>query len=283
MAIKRGLAVLLRRLAGTLAGVGATVLAAGCMYPLPVFDNPLDPQNVGTAAPPESAPLEFFGSVRVPGSSGYLIAPYDPVMDMPGDEITMEAWLRIDSALWNADNGWILSQQQIDGVRSWGFFIGGSADASVHPSIATVSQGHLELSVGPALAPDTWVHVAVVYDGSLITVYHDAAPVGSVTHSGAIASNSRELTIGGTYWLPGDSFFGLISEVRIWSVARTREQLAAGMQFDVGAEPGLVARYRMRAPTDHGVGAAGSNDITDDGPHRLHADIAGATWVDLAP
>jgi hypothetical protein len=68
---------------------------------------------------------------------------------------------------------------------------------------------------------------------------------------------------------------GNLSEVRLWSIARTKAEIQDNMNKRLnGGEPGLVAYYKL----DEGDGttaadSAGTNDGT----------IYGATWVEDTP
>jgi len=77
-----------------------------------------------------------------------------------------------------------------------------------------------------AYADNEWTHIAVVRNGSTVTIYSNGTSVGSTTFSGSIASPSTPLMIGGILagqsWDTTKYFTGYIDDVRITKgVART--------------------------------------------------------------
>lgn len=130
-------------------------------------------------------------------------------------------------------------------------------------------------NVIPGLPVNEWVHIAIVYDNATkeriyyrdgVAVYKDEGASGNL-------SLSNGCFIGRAYddsrWLPGD-----ISEVRVWSVQRTAEQIAAN-PYEISADSdGLIAYWKFNEgagstiidQTGHG------NDITAEGS---------PTWVNV--
>ena len=76
-----------------------------------------------------------------------------------------------------------------------------------------------------------WTHVAVSYDGTTARFYinGDAAGSGAVGFGGLLAN---DLHIGGT--ATGNFLSGQLDEVRLWSEARSQQQIRANMQRELG-------------------------------------------------
>ena len=123
------------------------------------------------------------------------------------------------------------------------------------------------------LPVNEWVHIAIVYDNKTkeriyyrdgVAVYKDEAASGNISlTSGCYIGRAWD----NTRWFPGD-----ISEVRIWSVQRTAEQIA-GNPYEIDpASDGLITYWKF----NEGAG----NTIAD---HTGHGnDITGTgdpTWV----
>lgn len=88
-----------------------------------------------------------------------------------------------------------------------------------------------------------WVHFAVVHDGNGQTIYADGTVVGSQTFT-LNTSTAQNLRLG--IW-QGFLLDGLISEVRVWNVARTQAEIQADMNRTLaGDEPGLVGYWRAQ-------------------------------------
>ncbi len=84
--------------------------------------------------------------------------------------------------------------------------------------------------VAPAdLAPERWYHVAGVYDGANKLLYIDGELRATAIFNGPIASNTRNVAIGGNSAVSGRNFVGKIDTVRIWSMARTQDEIAGNM------------------------------------------------------
>lgn len=128
------------------------------------------------------------------------------------------------------------------------------------------------VSIPSSLLNDgAWHWVAGTYDGSTAKLYVDGAL--KATNSFSATFSSTNLVIGRYEGATSDFYYfdGLISEVRIWNVARTQTEIQDNMNTTLsGTETGLVAYYKL----DEGTGTtltdyAGNNDGT----------IYGATWV----
>jgi PKD repeat protein/glucose/arabinose dehydrogenase len=79
-----------------------------------------------------------------------------------------------------------------------------------------------------ALAANAWSFLAVTYDRSTIRLYVNGTQVGSLAASGAIATSTNPLQIGGDA-IYGQYFRGTIDEVRVYNVARTQAQIQTDM------------------------------------------------------
>ncbi|HEX6273899.1 MAG TPA: LamG-like jellyroll fold domain-containing protein, partial [Polyangiaceae bacterium] len=120
------------------------------------------------------------------------------------------------------------------------------------------------------LRTDRWTHVAATYDGSAFSLYVNGRLNNSVDVSGAIATSSDPLSVGGnSIW--GEWFNGLIDEVRVYDRGLSSSEVALEMDgISPGPAPALVAAYAF----DEGAGAS-----TGDASGRSNTGtISGATW-----
>ena len=102
---------------------------------------------------------------------------------------------------------------------------GVSAARSVHTDVVLY---------GPApLTVNTWTHLAATYDGTTMRLYVNGAQVASQAQTGAIATSTDPLQIGGDS-IYGQYFQGAIDEVRIYNVALTAAEIQADMNTPVG-------------------------------------------------
>jgi hypothetical protein len=90
---------------------------------------------------------------------------------------------------------------------------------------------------GPnALTANTWAHLAATYDGAAMRLYVNGVQVASRAETGAIATSTNPLQIGGDS-IYGQYFEGRIDEVRIYNLALSVAQIQSDMNTPVGATP----------------------------------------------
>jgi hypothetical protein len=98
-------------------------------------------------------------------------------------------------------------------------------------------------TTGDVLTLNDWNHVAVTFDGTNYKLYINGQQVHNYTGA------SGKTPYGNPVHLIGrvDNFFeGMIDEVRIWNVARTKSQIQSNMDNTLsGSETGLVAYYKF--------------------------------------
>lgn len=162
--------------------------------------------------------------------------------------VTVEALVR--SSDWIADRGDPLST--VFGIEGYFLVRIGDADRPRDQlqMVAPSGGNWPEPNVAPGLPVNEWVHIAVVWDAATGERYYyqngevvasSNAPLsGTVTLTG----NSNGCYIGkawdDTRWLPGE-----ISELRVWGVQRTAEEIRDNM-YDVSpTTPGLLAYWKF--------------------------------------
>jgi hypothetical protein len=127
-----------------------------------------------------------------------------------------------------------------------------------------------------AISPDTWHHVALVYDGSTIMLYIDGIPTNSAEANGQIPDPSVSFYIGSlmySVWM--FDLNGLMDEVRIWDRALYAEEIQEYMNFDVTGYENLVGYWKFNEGS--GTIAYDSSEEGNDGM------IYGATWSTNVP
>ena len=160
------------------------------------------------------------------GVSQYVDIPDNPALN-PTTSITVEAWVYSRPPLnpvvtpimskaggggSGQDNGYTLELTASDGVRFRVFLDG---------------QGWVS-TVSAPLPPNTWSHVAAVYDGATLFLSLNGSLVGSPTAaSGSIAPSASSLQLGHDPANPDRYFNGLIDELSIYSTALSATQIHA--------------------------------------------------------
>jgi hypothetical protein len=109
-----------------------------------------------------------------------------------------------------------------------------------------------------ALPVNTWTHLAATYDGAMLRLYVNGAPVSMVARTGALSSSTNPLGIGGDS-IFGQYFSGLIDEVRVYNIALPPSQIQADMFAPLGAAIPVVTF--SPSSIDFGSLATGSSSI----------------------
>lgn len=102
-------------------------------------------------------------------------------------------------------------------------------------------------NAAPALPVNEWVHIAIVWDAATgERLYYQNGKLVASSTSGAsgTASLKTSCNIGKSYdtsrWLPAD-----ISELRVWNIQRTAQEIADNPYYVNPNTPGLVAYWRF--------------------------------------
>jgi len=82
------------------------------------------------------------------------------------------------------------------------------------------------------LTVNTWAHLAATYDGATMRLYVNGTQVASRAQTGAIATSTYPLQIGGDS-IYGQYFAGLIDEVRIYNQALSVAEIQSDMNTPV--------------------------------------------------
>lgn len=168
--------------------------------------------------------------------------------------LTIEAWVNIPS--------WTKRYQAlVTKGEAWGIVRADNASTiAFRTALAGPGGGHHDL-VSTTLFPlGQWTHVAAVWTGTRKQLYVGGVLVADEAYSGGIATNNFPVMIGCNAQNPDRSLNGTIDSVRVWSVARTAEQLDQFRAENLrGSEPGLIADWRFNeadgtAALDHSSG-----------------------------
>jgi hypothetical protein len=113
------------------------------------------------------------------------------------------------------------------------YFLEGTSPNSSRSAAGAILGGVYEEVYGPAaLTANTWAHLAATYDGATTRLYLNGAPVASQAQTGAIATSTNPLQIGGDS-LYGGYFAGRIDEVRIYDRALSVAEIQSDMNTAV--------------------------------------------------
>jgi hypothetical protein len=135
-----------------------------------------------------------------------------PALDLGA--LTIEMWVRPDAL-------------PADPARAGLFDNSGQYSVFVFGDATVRCSGNGEVRLAGVLSVGVWTHVACVHDGQSITLFVDGmarvmGPAGALDTTSGSGSNISSDNPGG-----GDDFIGRIDELRIWSRARTPEEICA--------------------------------------------------------
>lgn len=199
------------------------------------------------------------GAVKLDGATDHIDFGLPAALRLVGS-MTITAWINATS--FPADDAAIVSHYnglgyQLDttldrGPRTIGF------------KLADACGGLMARYGATALLVDTWYHVAGVYDAEARTldVYlngelDNGALVGSVT--GIQRSSRATVYVGRRSDLEGFEFAGFIDDVRIYSLALKKAEIAADMHGEL--IDGLAVQGHSARGADNGRGARRSREV----------------------
>src|SRR5215212_6123669 len=147
------------------------------------------------------------------GDAGYVQIPPTGFDFTTG--FTFEAWVSVRDA--NGSSG-CSSIAGKDYTKAWWIGVCGT-------QLRSYLKGSGSSVTGGRLAPNEWTHIAVTYDGVTHKHYIDGEEVLSVAETGPMTlSPGTPVNIGSDVsWRHTAN--GAYDEVRIWSVARTKEEI----------------------------------------------------------
>lgn len=129
--------------------------------------------------------------------------------------------------------------------------------------------------ISTAVVTNVWYHFAATYDGTTWRLYKNGQLAGSYTGGTTHQANATSLYYGAA----GDGvaeWNGLIDEARVWSVARSQEQIIANMNQELtGSETGLLTYYNFNQ------GTAGGDNRTQTTLYDVSPNTANATLTNF--
>ncbi len=202
-------------------------------------------------------------------------------------------------ALWvNAKNGGnrTIFGKGLGGSSNWEYSMRLAGANGLNPHFVywnTTGQGTISLTSTQELTLNRWHHLTLTYDGAgTAYIYMDGNVTGSYSGTpDTLQNRANSLNIGGGYFNSGAAgyFSGLIDDVKVYSYARTAEEIkadyiigaaASGSQAVLGAEDeiflsdGLVGHWKMDESSWSGAGA-----VKDSSGNQLSGTAVGNATV----
>ncbi len=175
---------------------------------------------VYSAYAPQPMPYNYAG-LFPDGANDYVVIPDNSVFDQTGAG-SMEAWIYMNAA--GALNS-IFQKGSSFATTTLAFYV--SAGNKIGINIGA----HNYISTGATLAANKWYHVAATWSGGpnfTVTLYVNGVQDYQTTFNLAMPTNADPAWIG-RYYSTSGNFNGYIDEVRLWSTARTGDQIRQNM------------------------------------------------------
>ena len=183
---------------------------------------------------------------------------------------TAEAWI-YPRALQPSESPILVKEGADQTTRTYGLFL--KANSLIVQASAYIGGALRTVESRVPVAQGAWSHVAVSYDGTVLTLYINGVREGSVAATGNPAANTGMLLIGGVSGRYS-RYSGLIDDVRLWDNARTQQQVLFNRNRALSssdAEFGLLTYLKM----DENMGAK-AFDITSNNHDGI---ICGPTFT----
>lgn len=192
-------------------------------------------------------PLELAedGHLELEGD-GYAYAPNTPFLDISGDYITIEFWMKMDAD--SEEDAIIMSKKEEDDEGDDGYRIRTVGDGEERPlRFAPSDWNSRHITTNTGIRADEWTHIAAVYNDGDAHIYINGELDASQTNSSrSISSTANALVFGSNNSVNGQFFKGKLDDVRIWSTSRNmfeiQEDFAGPLEGD---EDNLAAYYQF--------------------------------------
>ena len=124
---------------------------------------------------------------------------------------------------------------------------------------------------------NVWTHVACVWNGTVASIYINGVQTASSTFTLATLQNTINQVYIGSAPIGAEHFNGMIDEVRIWNVARTRCQINTFKNCEIPANaPGLLVNYHFNQGIANGNNTTVTT-LTDATSSAVTGTLAGIT------
>jgi hypothetical protein len=210
--------------------------------------------------------------------SAYAHVEIDLKTDLPigNSKRTVEFWAFIKTADWVGENNQLFYYGGSDSNGSFGLDFGtpnvtGSTTnhATLNPFTGSAIRDDSGKDLGITSSADQWVHIAMTWDGTVLTTYVNGLPKITAQGSGATTTlnTAQSVLIIGCNPTNKNCFNGMFDELRVWNVARTATEIKDSYNKTmVGNEAGLVGYWKF----DDVAGSTTAVDSVTSAAHTAH-------------
>ncbi len=165
-----------------------------------------------------------------PRGSTYARVSNSLSLNVPGDQLTVEAWVYLFGSSYlegQGNAGYVAAKDISEGYLSYGLLVGGWWRGLFQFTVETIENGWRYVDSTIDFPAGTWFHMVGVYDGSQLRLYVNGVLNNVAAQSGTIASGPGPFWIGKYPGLNGYdwAYYGKIDEVAIYNRALSAEEI----------------------------------------------------------
>ena len=189
---------------------------------------------------------------------------------------TIEFWAYIKTTDWVGEKNQVFYYGGSDATGSFGLDFGtnnvtGSTSnhATLNPFTGSAIRDDSGKDLGINSSTNQWVHIAMSWDGTVLTTYVNGLPKITAQGSGTTTTlnTAQSVIMIGCNPTNNNCFNGYFAEFRVWNIARTDAQIMDNYNKPVaGSEAGLVAYLKF----DDATGATSAADAVTVTGHTAH-------------
>jgi glucose/arabinose dehydrogenase/chitodextrinase len=182
--------------------------------------------NTGTINGATWTAGKYGGALSFDGTNDVVVINHSSSLGLTAG-MTLEAWV-LPSA---AQGGWrALIQKEVDAY----FLHASGGGGALQPTGGGTFGGSVDYFAAPVtLTVNTWTHVALTWNGSIMRLYINGAEAANHARSGAMQNTGAPLRIGGNAPY-GEFFLGRIDEVRVYNRALSAAEIQSDMNTPIG-------------------------------------------------
>ncbi len=150
---------------------------------------------------------------------------------------TIEMWVRMSESF-DATGGVLISTKSAfvddpaNDSKSGGYELMIQPNGWARATFCVGDGGNDIKWINTQLLAGEWAKLSMVIDGNKLICYKNGEETVNETFSAPIAIGTGDLTLGANpNWEDGEKFQGMITDLRIWSVARTKEEIKSDLDY----------------------------------------------------
>lgn len=152
------------------------------------------------------------GSAAFDGAGDFLDVASTQDFDFGSGDFTIDGWFCFRAN--DTGHQFLIDRRSNSDATGWALFLNGSNELAFLSASASGWDNAVLYNTGTVPPAHRWVHIAVVRQGNVFTMYLDGTAVQSGTYAGSIAPQTTNPTIGAGHATPG-CFNGYMDELRI--------------------------------------------------------------------